>query len=235
MKIAGRIKNGTLGEAVEDYLKAIHQLSLRSDRVTPSAVAERLEISSAAVTKMVKRLLELELIEYSRSQGLRLSREGERNAARVLRTHRLMELFLARELDLPWEEVHREAERLEHVISARVEERIDAALGHPTHDPHGHPIPRRDGRIEKAELTPLAQLEPGERASVSRVADSDPDMLRYIGELGLFPGTPVEMLEPEPFGGSLRIRISGIELPVGRELAANVFIIREAELICEDS
>ncbi len=231
MKTTGKIENRTLGEAVEDYLKAIYQLSLRCDRVTPSAVADRLEISSAAVTKMVKRLRDLDLVEYSRGEGLRLSHEGRRNAVRVLRAHRLIELFLTRELDLPWEEVHLEAERLEHVVSERVEERIDVILGHPTHDPHGHPIPSRNGGIERTELTPLDQLEPGERAVVSRVADSDPEMLHYIGELGMYPGAPLEMLEPEPFGGSLRVRISQIEHPVGRELAANVFIIRKAEHI----
>ena len=218
-----------LGEAAEDYLKAIYKLTRREESVMLSAVADELGVSPPAVTKMVKRLQRDGLADHSRTEGVKLTLEGERRALRVLRSHRLLELFLADELGMPWEEVHAEAERLEHAISERVVTLIAERLGHPTHDPHGHPIPNRRGEVSGPEPLPLLGLKPAQAAAISRVPDSDADMLRYIGELGLRPGVRVEMLEPEPYGGSLHLLVGGVERAIGRDLAANIYVSPEVE------
>ena len=218
-----------LGEAAEDYLKAIYKLARREERVMLSSVADALGVSPPAVTKMIKRLQREGLADHSRAEGVKLTLGGERRALRVLRSHRLLELFLAEELGMPWEEVHGEAERLEHALSERVESLIEKRLGHPTHDPHGHPIPTRQGEVAGPEPLPLIDLKPAHTAVVSRVPDSDAAMLRYIGELGLRPGVRIEMLEPEPYGGSLHLRVNGVERTIGRELAAYIFVSPEVE------
>jgi DtxR family Mn-dependent transcriptional regulator len=178
---------------------------------------------------MVRRLRDDGLVDYTRSEGLRLTTAGAATAARVVRKHRLVELFLARELGLPLEEVHMEAERLEHVISDRVGERLNEMLGRPTRDPHGHPIPTSDGRIDEPATTQLLSLEPGVRAVISRVPDSDAGTLRYLGEMGMFPGAQVEVLAIEPYGGSLRLMVSGADRSIGRELAGKVYVNTEVE------
>ena len=226
MTQAAAVRSG-LGEAAEDYIKAIYKLSAGGGSVTSAAVAVRLGVTPPAVTKMAKRLRRRGLIDSSGTAGLQLTPEGERTALRLLRSHRLIELFLTKELGLPWEEVHQEAEKLEHSISERVEARIAELLGHPTHDPHGQPIPSPDGDLNDAEAIPLLQLAPGGSAVVTRVAATVPGMLRHLGELGVFPGTRVEMLEPDPYGGSLRLKVTGTERAIGRELAAHVFITME--------
>ena len=219
-----------LGAAVQDYLKVIYKLSHSSLRCTPSVVAERLDVSPAAVTKMVKRLLELNLATYERTQEIALTPAGEKIALEMIRHHRLLELYLMEALGYSWDQVDGEAEKLEHVISEEFEERIDALLGYPTHDPHGDPIPTKDGVLHHVEHAPLGNLEPGQSAVVRRVTDGDPAMLRYLAQLGLFPDTPVELIEREPYGGPLRVRVAGTERSVGAELAANVFVaLRDAE------
>lgn len=212
------------GSAVEDYTKAIYKLSINNERVTPTMVAESLAVSAAAVTKMVRRLGDLKLVVYSRANGLKLSPSGEKIALEVIRHHRLIELYLTEALGYTWDEVHDEAERLEHVISEEFETRIEEFLGHPTHDPHGAPIPTRDGRIEMPDVTALSHLRPGEGGTIHRVSDSDAAKLSYLGKLGMYPGTPVEMVRVEPYGGSLRVRVSGEDREIGRELADTVFI-----------
>ena len=210
--------------AVEDYVKAIYKLSLENETVTPSHVAERLAVTSAAVTKMVRRLQDLKLVRYARGKGLKLSPAGTKIALEVIRHHRLLELYLTQALGYSWDEVHEEAEKLEHVISENFENKIEELLGHPTHDPHGAPIPTREGHVDHAELTMLSKLKPGEQGTIERVSDNDPKMLSYLGKLGMYPGTAVEMLSREPYGGSLRIKVSGTDHAVGPELAENVFI-----------
>jgi DtxR family Mn-dependent transcriptional regulator len=214
----------TLGEAAQDYLKAIYTLSLAETRVLPSQVAERLGVSPAAVTKMLRRLQELKLVSYERSQELALTAAGMKVALEVVRHHRLLELYLMEALGYTWDQVHPEAERLEHVISEEFEARIDALLGYPTHDPHGDPIPTLDGRVEELRLARLVDLEPGTTGVVRRVTDGDPAMLRYMGSLGLYPDAPVEMLDKAPYGGPLRVRVAGAEHAIGRELAEHVFV-----------
>ncbi len=213
-----------LGSSAEDYLKNIYKLLLEREHVTPSLLAERLRVSPAAVTKMLRRLQELKLVNYVRSQELSLTPSGEKVALEVIRHHRLLEVYLMQALGYTWDEVDREAERLEHHISEEFEDRIDALLGHPTHDPHGDPIPTRDGKIAPMANGTLAQLLPGQAATIRRVSDGDPEMLRYLGRMGLYPNTPVRMVELEPFGGPLRVEVAGVDLAIGRELAGNVFV-----------
>jgi DtxR family Mn-dependent transcriptional regulator len=213
-----------VGAAVQDYLKVIYKLSLSEQRCTPSLVAERMAVSAAAVTKMVKRLQELNLATYTRSQEIELTSAGQKIALEMIRHHRLLELYLTEALGYTWDQVDSEAEKLEHVISEEFEDRIDAFLGYPTHDPHGDPIPTKDGHLDLVRHETLASLRPGDSAVVRRVTDGDPAMLRYLGALGLYPETAVEMLAQEPYGGPLRVRVSGKEQHVGRELADNVFV-----------
>lgn len=217
-----------LGSAAQDYLKNIYKLALEQPGVTPSLLAERLGVSPAAVTKMLRRLQQLNLVRYERSQELSLTEAGEKIALEVIRHHRLLELYLAKALGYPWDEVDAEAERLEHWISEEFEERIDRLLGHPTHDPHGDPIPTRDGQIEPHCAALLADLLPGDTAVIRRVSDHDPAMLRYMARLGLYPNTPVRMLEKEPFGGPLRVRVGEAEQAIGHELACSVFVMQES-------
>ena len=213
-----------IGSAVQDYVKAIYNLSLKNKRVTPSHVAEHLGVSSAAVTKMVRKLQDLKLVRYVRLKGLTLSPAGEKIALEVIRHHRLLELYLTEALGYRWDQVHEEAEKLEHVISEHFEDKIEELLGYPTHDPHGAPIPTREGDVETAEVTALSDLAPGQHGVIQQVSDSDPEMLSYLGSLGMYPGEPIELVGKEPFGGSLRIRVSGKDHAIGAELAENVFI-----------
>ncbi len=213
-----------VGAAVQDYLKTIYKLSGDGQRCTPAQVAERLGVSAAAVTKMLRRLQELNLVRYERSQELALTPAGEKIALEILRHHRLLELYLTEALGYTWDRVDEEAEKLEHVISEEFEDRIDALLGYPTHDPHGDPIPTRDGQVDQTRHGTLGELEVGQSGVVRRVTDGDPALLRYLGDLGLYPDTPVEMLAREPYGGPLRVRVSGQERAVGRQLADNVFV-----------
>jgi DtxR family Mn-dependent transcriptional regulator len=155
---------------------------------------------------------------------LSLSPAGEKIALEVIRHHRLIELYLTELLGYSWDEVHEEAEKLEHVISKQFEERIEKLLNYPTHDPHGAPIPSREGRIEVVEATALAKLEPGQAGVIERVSDHDSEMLGYLGELGMYPGTPVRMIARDPYGGSLSISVSGVDQAIGNELAENVFV-----------
>jgi DtxR family Mn-dependent transcriptional regulator len=219
----------SLGAAGQDYLKIIYKLSASTARCTPSMVAERLDVSPAAVTKMVRRLQELNLVSYVRSQELTLTPAGEKIALEIIRHHRLLELYLMEALGYTWDRVDEEAERLEHVISEEFEDRIDEFLGFPTHDPHGDPIPTRDGRVEQIRHSQLGELEPEQAGTVRRVRDGDAARLRYLGDLGLYPGAAVLMVAKEPYGGPLRVVVAGAERAIGRELAESVFVSLEEE------
>jgi DtxR family transcriptional regulator, Mn-dependent transcriptional regulator len=216
------------GAAVQDYLKVIYKLSSSEQRCTPSLVAERMGVSPAAVTKMVKRLQELNLVNYQRNLELAPTPAGEKIALETIRHHRLLELYLMEALGYTWDQVDAEAEQLEHVISEEFEERIDRILGYPTHDPHGDPIPTKEGTIAAEAHERLTTLRPGQPAVVRRVRDGDPEMLQYLGHLGLYPNTAVEVLEQLPFGGPLRIRVGEAEHAIGQDLADNVFVAAAA-------
>ncbi len=215
--------------AMEDYLKAAYRLQEEGGPATTQRLAEALGVSGPSVTNMIKRLHEQGLLRHTRYQGVELTEEGSRIALEVTRHHRLLELFLAETLGYGWDEVHAEAERLEHHISEEMEARIDAALGHPTVDPHGDPIPTRDGDVPGAPEARLLDLNPGEEGVVRRVSDRDPDRLRYLARLNLRPGAAVRLLETLPFDGPLRVRVNGAEHVIGRALAAAVRVERGGE------
>jgi len=211
-------------QAMEDYLKGVYRLGQHGGEVTTQQLAEELGISGPSVTNMVKRLNELLLVQHTPYHGVRLTPAGERVALEVIRHHRLLELYLAETLGYPWDQVHAEAERLEHHVSEELEARIDSALGHPTRDPHGDPIPSREGTIAPVPGTRLLDLGAGQRGIVSRVSDRDPEQLRYLGSIGLVLGAVVTVLERLPFEGPLRIGVDGAEHVIGRPLAAAVHV-----------
>ena len=211
--------------AIEDYLKAIYQLGQDEPdlgAVTGSRLAERLGVAPPSVTNMVKRLCELNLAEHERYRGIFLTASGERIALEVVRHHRLLEQYLVEALGFSWDEVHDEAERLEHHISEALEARMAAALGDPTVDPHGDQIPGPDGSMIPMEQRRLLDLPPGQTAVVSRVSDRDPERLRYLEQIGIMPGTRITMLETLPFDGPLRLAVAGSERIIGRSLGAIV-------------
>jgi len=206
--------------AVEDYAKAIYALQMRDEQpVSTTALAERLGVTAASASGMVKRLGELGLVTHRRYHGVLLTDAGLRVALEVIRHHRLLELYLVESLGVPWDRVHEEAEVLEHVLSDELEELIAAKLGDPTHDPHGDPIPSRELTIEEIRTESLQSLEPGARGTFARISDSDPDMLRYLAERGIAPGDDLEVVERQPFGGPLFVRFGDEVHPLGGELA----------------
>jgi DtxR family transcriptional regulator, Mn-dependent transcriptional regulator len=199
----------TLSSAVEDYAKAIYALQERSGTaVSTNALADRLGVTPASASSMVKKLDMLGLVAHERYHGVTLTDNGTKVALEVLRHHRLLELYLTETLGVPWDRVHDEAEVLEHVLSAELEELIAAQLGDPTHDPHGDPIPTRDGRIDERPTQALACLEAGACGVFVRVSDADPEMLRYLAERGIAPGDAFEVVERQPFGGPLMTRFT---------------------------
>jgi DtxR family Mn-dependent transcriptional regulator len=208
--------------AVQDYLKAIYSLESSGERVTTSALARQMGVSAPSATAMTKRLAELGLVERLPYRGVALTETGRRGALEVLRHHRLLELYLVDRLGLGLDEVHAEAELLEHALSEELEARIDEELGFPTRDPHGDPIPDRELRVAAADDRTLLDLEPGARASVSRVPDSDSELLRYLGELGIVPGSDLELVAHAPFGGPVTVRTAHGEHAISRELADRI-------------
>lgn len=211
---------GLRSSAVEDYTKAIYALEARDGQpVSTTALAERLGVTAASASGMVKRLGDLGLVSHRRYHGVLLTEAGRRVALEVIRHHRLLELYLVESLGVPWDRVHQEAEVLEHVLSEELEELIAAKLGDPTLDPHGDPIPSRELTIEEVTTESLQSLEPGVRGTFARVSDSDPDMLRYLSERGIAPGDSLEVVERQPFGGPLFVRFGSVVHPLGGELA----------------
>ena len=207
--------------AVEDYCKAIFALESRSDEpVTTNALAERVGVTPGSASAMLKRLDELGLITHAPYRGVRLTHAGRRVALEVVRHHRLLELFLAETLEMPWDRVHAEAEVLEHVLSEELEALIAAKLGHPTVDPHGDPIPTADLELEERESRRLDSLQAGDSGVFVRVSDADPEMLRYLDGCGIFPGDTFEVRERQPFGGPLFVAFGEREYALGGDLAA---------------
>ena len=218
---AARTEHPRFSNAIQNYAKAIYALEQRGDgAVTNNALAERLEVTPASASSMVKKLDELDLVRHVPYKGVKLTASGRRVALEVLRHHRLLELYLAESLGVPWDRVHDEAEVLEHVLSEELEELIAAKLGNPTHDPHGDPIPNAKLEIEEGETECLAELQPGAHGVFVRVSDSDPSMLRYLAELGITPGDRFEIVDRQPFGGPLFARFGRKEHVLGGDLAA---------------
>jgi DtxR family transcriptional regulator, Mn-dependent transcriptional regulator len=209
-----------VSSAVEDYAKAIYALELRGgDAVSTNALAERLGVTAASASGMVKRLDELGLVERQPYHGVSLTDEGRRVALEVMRHHRLLELYLVKSLGVPWDRVHQEAEVLEHVLSEELEDLIATNLGEPTHDPHGDPIPTRELTIEEGSSESLQELEPGTAGTFTRVSDSDPDMLRFLAERGIAPGDTFEVVDKQPFEGPLFVRFNDSVHVLGGALA----------------
>ena len=211
-------------QAVEDYLKSICELQQRDGKASTTALAEQLGVSPASVTGMVKKLAEMKLVGHEPYQGVALTKAGLRVALEVIRHHRLVELYLAEALGVPWDQVHEEAEKWEHVLSEELEERMDQALGHPTTDPHGAPIPGRDGKVVRRNSVRLTSLKPGQRAQVAEVSDHDAALLRYLGKRGLYPNAHVHIVAVEPYQGPLTVRVGDTEYALGREAAGHVYV-----------
>ncbi len=213
-----------LSPPIEDYLKTIYLLREREGAATTTAIAAALEVTPASVTGMIKKLAELKLVRHTPYQGVELTKSGEKIALEMVRHHRLLELFLMEALGYTWDEVHTEAHVLEHVISEEFEERMAARLGNPTVDPHGDPIPAKDGTIAAVKERALLTMQVGESAQITHLNDTNSEMLRYAANLGLKPNTRLTLIEAEPFGGSLRVKIGKAEKSIGRELAAQIFV-----------
>lgn len=214
---------------VEDYLKAIWALQQAEAPVSTSRIAERLGLTAAAVTAMVKRLAEQKLLNHEPYYGVRLTAAGELSALRIIRRHRVLELFLAETLGYAWDRVHDEAERLEHAASDELIERLARLLGEPERDPHGSAIPTAEGELDPAEYPALADMAPGARGAVVEVRTEEPEQLRYLGTLGLYPGARVEVQSTAPFDGPVALWIDGTHSVISHPLALQVRVRPVAE------
>jgi DtxR family Mn-dependent transcriptional regulator len=223
-----------LTHSVEDYLKTIYDLTQSHGRASTTQIADVLEVKPASVTGMVKKLALTKppLVEYRKHKGVVLTKEGEKVALEVIRHHRLLELFLHETLGYSWDEVDAEADRLEHVISEELEERIAQALGDPTHDPHGDPIPTRELEMPTYAKVRLSSLRPGEQAIIKRVRDTDPDLLRYLSERGIVPQACITVLDYSPFDDNLRLSIQGQpeHVVLGSRVTRQIFIEMENDI-----
>ncbi len=209
---------------VEDYLKAIYALGRGTGAVATNDIAQRLLIAPASVSGMVRRLADQGLLSYERYRGVKLTDRGRRAALRTLRRHRIIESYLSKALSYPWDRVHAEAERLEHAASDELVDRMASAIGEPNVDPHGAPIPSREGLVDETEYFPLAELGAGLGVRVVRVSDGDPEMLRYLAEIGIVPGVELLIVSKAPFSGPITLRIGAALQSIGPSLAAQVFV-----------
>ena len=213
-----------LTEPVEDYLKAIFTVEQAGGAAATNDIAARLNIAAASVSGMVRRLADQGLLSYERYRGVRLTDAGRRAALRTIRRHRVIEAYLNQALQYPWDQVHAEAERLEHAASDDLVDRMAAAIGEPLHDPHGHPIPTRDGTIDTRPNRTLSDLATGQRSRVLHVSDEDSELLRYLDKIGVRPGVIVTLAERAPFDGPLTLRTGKATCQVGPALASRVVV-----------
>ena len=220
--MSAKPKVADLSAAVQDYVREIYKLQTENGHVKTSTLAQRMGVAPPSATAMMKKLASQGLVDHRPYRGVRLTPTGERIALEVLRHHRLLELYLARTLDLGIDAVHAEADRLEHALSERLEDRIDKALGSPTQDPHGDPIPDAKLRIVQSKSKRLTELEPGEEATVVRVPDGDGELLRYLASHALVPGQRVQLIKAEPFDGPVTLRADGRETAISRQLCDQI-------------
>jgi DtxR family Mn-dependent transcriptional regulator len=215
-------------QSTEDYLKAIYEITLNEERASTTRLAEYLEITPASITGMIQKLSNQSppLVEYQKHRGVTLTSHGRTIALQTLRHHRLLELFLHDILGYPWDEVDEEAERLEHVISEKFEERIATVLGNPNLDPHGDPIPDTDLSMPPVSHLKMSELKPGQAAVVTRVNDADPALLRYLGKLGMYPDTRFSVINYSEFDKNLSIKIKNQKkvLVLGPGITENIFV-----------
>ena len=212
--------------SIQDYLKSIYELTENGEAASTNALAKKLKISAPSVTGMIQKLASAKpaLVEYQKHQGVTLTKEGRRAALEVIRHHRLLEAWLVQTLGYSWDEVHEEAERLEHVISEDFEERIAAAMGHPVRDPHGELIPTADLKMPSDHLTPLAALRPEQSGLIKRVNASDASLLRYLEERGLVPGAQVTVKDYSPFDHNLTVKVGRKSFVLGLSITNKVFV-----------
>jgi len=217
-----------LTPAIQDYLKIIYDLSAQHGRASTKDIAAALEVKPASVTGMIQKLAASQqpLVEYKKHYGVTLTTDGEHAALKITRSHRLLEQFLHEILGFPWDEVHAEAHRLEHVISRRFVERMASVLGNPEYDPHGAPIPSRDLKVPATTSLCLGDLSIGQRAEIKQVPDDDPELLRYLGENGVVPHAVLTVVEISPFDGNLKIQVDGQPEPVvlGPSITCEIFV-----------
>ena len=212
--------------SAQDYLKTIYELTESGESASTNALAQKMKISAPSVTGMIQKLASSRpaMVEYQKHQGVTLTKDGKRAALEVIRHHRLLEAWLVQTLGYSWDEVHEEAERLEHVISEDFERRIAAAMGHPVRDPHGELIPTEDLKMPVDESTPLSALRPGQIVTVQRVRSSDPNLLRYLEELNLIPGAQIEIKDHSPFDHNLTIKIGRKSIVLGLNITNQIFV-----------
>jgi DtxR family Mn-dependent transcriptional regulator len=214
----------SLTAPVEDYLKVIYELETAGEAAGTNEIAAELGVAPASVSGMVRRLADQHLITHERYRGVRLTRDGRRAALRTIRRHRVIEAYLTQALDYPWDRVHDEAERLEHAASDQLIDRMAAAIGEPSTDPHGAPIPTREGTLHERTLKSLEDVDAGQRVRVEQVGDRDPGQLRYLAELGVVPGTRVEVLSRAPYDGPITLRVGRSTRSIGPGLARQIFV-----------
>jgi DtxR family Mn-dependent transcriptional regulator len=220
--MSARVRDTT--PAIEDYVKAIWLIAERGVSPTGQAIAAELGISQASVSGMIRKLDELDLAKYEAYKPVELTERGRIVALEMVRHHRLIELFLAETLGMSWERVHAEAEILEHHISEELEDLIAAKLGDPQFDPHGHPIPARDGRMPTLRATPVSQLPDGSVGHLSQVRDETPDVLRFLAEHGVTMGARLTVVEQSPLAGTTTLRVEGrsTDVVIGAQLARHI-------------
>ena len=216
----------TLTNSIQDYLKNIYELTEAGESASTNALAAKLKVSPPSVTGMIQKLASSKppLVEYQKHQGVTLTRDGKRAALEVIRHHRLLEAWLVQTLGYSWDEVHEEAERLEHVISEDFERRIAAAMGHPLRDPHGEPIPTADLKMPLEDSTPLSALRPNQKGTVQCVKAADTELLRYLESLGLVPGTEIEVRDYSQFDHNLTVKVGRKTAVLGLNITSKIFI-----------
>ncbi|MEX1011563.1 MAG: metal-dependent transcriptional regulator [Balneolaceae bacterium] len=216
-----------LSQAVEDYVKTIYRLGAerKGEGVPTKVIADEMGVSSASVTNMIKRLAGMGLVRYESYSGALVTKAGRKIALEIIRHHRLLELYLAEVMGYSWDEVHDEAERLEHHISEQFEDRIAELLDHPTHDPHGDPIPSKDGLIPEIASLPLTEAEEKKELLLNRVKNQDPERLRYLEKLGLIPGVKIRIVGKEPFDGPLTLEIEGKKQVISHNIASQLYVL----------
>lgn len=214
-----------LSQSIEDYLKVIYVLEEEGETASTTNIANAMKVSSASVTNMLKRLAGMKLLEHQSYKGATLTPAGKKIALEVLRHHRLLELYLKEMMGYSWDEVHDEAEKLEHHISEQFEDRIAELLNHPTHDPHGDPIPSKDGVVPEMATLSILEADENKPYIIGRVKDQDPELLRYLEKLGVIPGVRIKILEKAPFNGPVTILLEDKEEVIGSNIAGEVYLV----------
>lgn len=218
-----------LSQTVEDYIKVIYRYQVEDGKETVSTkdISEALDISAASVTSMIKRIAKMGLAEYKSHQGVKLTDAGKKVALEIVRHHRLLELYLSEIMGYSWDEVHDEAEHLEHHISEQFEDTISEMLGHPQYDPHGDPIPTKNGELPPLDSDLLTEVSAEQDYIIKRITDQSPELLRYLGELGLKPNAEIKLLSQAPFKGPVSLTLNEEKVIIGYEVASHIHVVKK--------